>query len=70
MADFAGRPTFALRVPWRTVGVALLIVALLLAAVAIYVGTRQTKLPPPFGVAITRMRAAGISRTFASARWT
>ena len=30
---------------------ALLIVALLIAAIAIYVGTRPTRLPPPFGVA-------------------
>ena len=51
MADIASRPTFAPRVPWRTFGVALLIVALLIAAIAIYVGTRPTRLPPPFGVA-------------------
>ena len=51
MADIASRPTLAPRVPWRTFGVALLIVALLIAAIAIYVGTRPTRLPPPFGVA-------------------
>jgi hypothetical protein len=51
MADIASRPAFAPRVPWRTVGVALVIIAVLLAAIAVYAGTRQTKLPPPFGVA-------------------
>jgi len=51
MADIADRPAFVPRIPWRTVGVAVLIVALLFAAVAIYVGTRPTRLPPPFGVA-------------------
>jgi len=51
MADIASRTASAPRVPWRTVGVALVIVAVLLAAIAFYAGTRQTKLPPPFGVA-------------------
>jgi len=51
MADIAGRAAFAPRIPWRTAGVALLIVALLIAAIAIYVGNRPTRLPPPFGVA-------------------
>jgi dipeptidyl aminopeptidase/acylaminoacyl peptidase len=51
MADIASRPAFAPRVPWRTVGVALLIVALLIATMAIYFGTRPTRLPAPFGVA-------------------
>ena len=32
MADIASRPAFAPRVPWRTVGVALLVIALILAA--------------------------------------
>jgi Tol biopolymer transport system component len=51
MADIANRPAFAPRVPWRTLGVALLIVALAVAAIAIYVGSHQTKLPDPFGIA-------------------
>ena len=38
MADIADRPAFAPRVPWRAVGVALLIVALLVAASRDYVG--------------------------------
>ena len=33
----------------RTIGAALIIVALLVAIAAVYVGSRQTKLPPPFG---------------------
>ena len=51
MADITSRTAFAPRVPWRTVGVALVIVAVLIAAIALYAGTRQTKLPPPFGPA-------------------
>ena len=49
MADIASRSAFAPRVPWRTIGMALVIVALALAAVALVVGSRQTKVPPPFG---------------------
>jgi WD40 repeat protein len=51
MADIASRTALATRVPWRAVGVALVLIAVLLTAIAIYTGTRQTKLPPPFGVA-------------------
>jgi Tol biopolymer transport system component len=51
MADIASRPAFMPRLPWRTVGLALMIVAVLLAAVALYAGTRQTRIPPPFGPA-------------------
>ncbi|HEY6570743.1 MAG TPA: hypothetical protein VIZ22_10650 [Candidatus Limnocylindrales bacterium] len=51
MADIASRSAFAPRVPWRTIGMAVLIVALALAAVALVVGSRQTKVPPPFGPA-------------------
>ena len=53
MADIASRPAFAPRVPWRALGVALLI-ALLVGAALIVVGSRQTKVPPPFGVAAQR----------------
>jgi dipeptidyl aminopeptidase/acylaminoacyl peptidase len=49
MADIATRPTLAPRLPWRTIGVALVIVALLAVATFAIVGSRQTKLPPPFG---------------------
>jgi len=51
MADIASRPAFAPRVPWRAVGMAFVIVAVVLAAIAVYAGTHKTKLPPPFGVA-------------------
>lgn len=37
-------------VPWRTIGV-LAALVLLLAAVAVYVGSQQERLPPPFGLA-------------------
>jgi dipeptidyl aminopeptidase/acylaminoacyl peptidase len=50
MADITSRRTFVPRIPFRAIGVALVIVALLLAAIAVYVGSNQ-RLPAPFGVA-------------------
>lgn len=50
MADIASRPAFAPRMPLRLIAVALVILALLVSA-ALFVGSRQTKLPPPFGPA-------------------
>ena len=54
MADIATKPVTAPRVPWRAIGLALVVVALALAAVALIVGSRQTKVPPPFGLAAER----------------
>jgi Tol biopolymer transport system component len=51
MADIASRPAVAPRLPWRTIGAAVIIVALLVAIAAVYVGSRQTKVPAPFGPA-------------------
>ena len=51
MADIASRSAFAPRLPWRTIGVALVILALLVGAAVVYVGTHQTRLPAPFGPA-------------------
>src|SRR4029079_10533084 len=51
MADIASRPAFVPRLTWRTVGLALLIIALLLGALVAFVGTRRSELPPPFGIA-------------------
>jgi Tol biopolymer transport system component len=51
MADLARRSTLVPRLPWRTLSVALIILALLVAAAFVLVGSRQIKLPPPFGVA-------------------
>jgi Tol biopolymer transport system component len=51
MADIASRPAFAPRVPWRTIGVALVILALLIGAALVYVGSHPTRLPAPFGLA-------------------
>jgi dipeptidyl aminopeptidase/acylaminoacyl peptidase len=50
MADIASRPAFAPRMPLRLLAVALLVLALLVSAL-VFVGSRQTKLPPPFGPA-------------------
>lgn len=50
MVDIARRPVLAPRIPWRSISVAFVIVALLLAAVAVFIGT-QPRLPPPFGLA-------------------
>ena len=51
MAEITSRSTFAPRLPWRTIAIALLIIALLIAGTVAFIGSRQTKLPPPFGVA-------------------
>jgi Tol biopolymer transport system component len=51
MTDIATRPTLVPRLPWRAIGVALVIVALLAVAAFAIVGSRQTRLPPPFGPA-------------------
>lgn len=47
------------RVPLRAVGAALLIIALLIAAVVV-VGSRQPKVPPPFGIARNGLLAYSI----------
>ena len=51
MADITSRQAFAPRVPLRAIGVALVILALLVAGTVVFVGSRQPKLPPPFGPA-------------------
>ena len=51
MADIVSRPAYAPRLPWRTITVAFLIGALLLAAAVAYIGSRQVRVPLPFGVA-------------------
>ncbi len=51
MADIASRPTFIPRLPIRSIAVALVIIALLVAAAVALVGSRQKSVPSPFGVA-------------------
>ncbi len=51
MADIASRPAFAPRLPWRALTVAFLIGALLLAVGIAYLGSRQPRVPLPFGLA-------------------
>ena len=51
MADITSRPAFAPRLPWRTIAVALLILALAIGVAVAYVGTHQTRLANPFGIA-------------------
>jgi dipeptidyl aminopeptidase/acylaminoacyl peptidase len=50
MADIASRQALVPRVPWRAVGLAILVIALLLVT-ALVVGSRLTRVPPPFGLA-------------------
>ena len=50
MVDIARQPVVAPRIPWRSITVAFVIIALLLAAVAVFIGT-QPRLPAPFGIA-------------------
>jgi Tol biopolymer transport system component len=49
--DIARRSTLVPRLPWRTLSVALVVLALLLAAAIVLIGTRPTRLPAPFGPA-------------------
>ena len=51
MAEITSRSAFAPRTPWRTIAVALLMLALIVGAALVYVGTRQTRVPAPFGPA-------------------
>jgi dipeptidyl aminopeptidase/acylaminoacyl peptidase len=51
MADITTRQAVAPRVPFRAIGMALVILALLVAAALVYVGSHQTRLPAPFGPA-------------------
>jgi hypothetical protein len=51
MADITQPRVFAPRLPWRTIGLALFILALLVGAALVYVGSHQTRVPPPFGPA-------------------
>jgi Tol biopolymer transport system component len=46
----ARQPVLAPRLPWRWISLAVLLIALLLAAAALYIGS-QPRLPAPFGVA-------------------
>ena len=51
MVDVARQPVFMARLPWRSVALAMLVLALLLAAAFVYVGSQQRVPAPPFGVA-------------------
>lgn len=50
MVDITRAPVLAPRMPWRAMAVGLLVIALLLAGLALFVGTRSP-LPAPFGPA-------------------
>ncbi len=51
MADITSRPAFAASLPWRAIGLALVLIAVLLAAAVAISGTQQTPVPAPFGLA-------------------
>ena len=51
MADIASRPSIMPRIPLRSLVVGLVIIAMLLAGLAVYIGSRRTTVPPPFGIA-------------------
>ncbi len=57
VADITQRPAFVPRLPWRTMGIALLIMALIVATLVAFVGSRQTRLPAPFGPAANGLLA-------------
>lgn len=48
MVEIARQPILAPRLPWRSVAIAMLLIALLLTAAALFVGS-QARVPPPFG---------------------
>jgi Tol biopolymer transport system component len=50
MVDVARQPVFVARLPWRSIAMAMLVLALLLAAAFVYVGSQQ-RVPAPFGPA-------------------
>jgi Tol biopolymer transport system component len=50
MVDIARQPVLAPRLPWRAISLAAVMIALLLAATAFFIGT-QPRAPEPFGVA-------------------
>ena len=50
MVDIARQPVLSPRLPWRAIAMAAVLIALLMAAAAVLVGT-QPRLPAPFGVA-------------------
>jgi Tol biopolymer transport system component len=51
MADIASRPAFAASLPWRAIGLALVLIALLAAAAVAISGANQSRVPAPFGLA-------------------
>lgn len=51
MADIASRPAYAPRLPWRALGMALIIIALIAGAAVAFVASQRTRLPEPFGPA-------------------
>ena len=50
MVEIARQPVLTPRLPWRLLSVALLLIALLVGAAAVFIGS-QHRLPAPFGVA-------------------
>ena len=57
MADIARQPVFAPRLAWRTIGLALVLIALLVAMIAAFVVGSPPQLPAPFGLARTGLVA-------------
>jgi hypothetical protein len=51
MAEITSPSAVTPRLPWRTIAVALLLIALVVGAAVAYIGTHQTRLPAPFGSA-------------------
>ena len=51
MTDIAGTSPAVASVRWRTIGVAVVVIALIVAALAVVAGSQHAKVPPPFGPA-------------------
>ncbi len=54
MADITRSRAFAPAPPWRMIALALVVIALIAAALFAYVGSRQQRVPAPFGPAQQR----------------
>jgi dipeptidyl aminopeptidase/acylaminoacyl peptidase len=50
MVDIVRQPVLAARLPWRSIALVMLLVAMVVAAAAVYIGSQQ-RVPAPFGLA-------------------
>ena len=59
MVDLVRQPVLVPRLPWRSFGLALVVLLALLAAAVVFVGSQQQRVPAPFGPARNGLIAFG-----------